>query len=61
MSCLILLSLPYFLQCILKNVNVTGGDRIFAGCLFDSGFSLTDPGTIAAHGGDEDYRIFMPS
>ena len=33
---------------------------MFAGCLFDSGFSLTDPGTIAAHGGDEEYRIFMP-
>ena len=47
-------------QCILKHVNVSGGDKIFVGCLFDSGFSLTDPGTIAAHGGDEGYRLFMP-
>ena len=33
-----------------------GSDRIFSRCLFDSGFSFTDPGMVKAHGGDEEYR-----
>ena len=48
-------------QCILARTNLAGSDRMAAGCLFDSGFSLTDPGSVAAHGEGDKYKYVTSS